>query len=165
MDLHVYCSFKAIFTGKWRMRSAVSGKSEARASGQRVTGAKHGPVAGKCKVRSAVSGKSEAPATRSWVSWVSWVSWQGASHAQRASRLPSEFPPARMPLASGRTARKGFHWKAGGQDTQDYQDTQDVAGPRTGECEALWIGRRSAGTRDACPYRRLCAKHWPMARG
>ena len=41
-----------------------------------------------------------------------------------------------MPLASGRTARKGFHWKAGGQDTQDNQDTQDVAGPRLGEREA-----------------------------
>ena len=41
-----------------------------------------------------------------------------------------------MPLASGRTARKGFHWKAGGQDTQDHQDTQDVAGPQVGEREA-----------------------------
>ena len=82
------------------------------------------------------SGKREAPATRSWVSWVSCVSWQGASHAQRASRLPSEFPPARMPLASGRTARKGFRWKAGGQDTQDHQDTQDVAGPQVGGREA-----------------------------
>ena len=146
MDLHVYCSFKAILTGKWRMRSAVSGKSEARASGQRVAGAKHGPVAGKCKVRSAVSGKSEAPATRSWVSWVSWVSWQGASHAQRASRLPSDLPPARMPLASGRTARKGFHWKAGGQD---------IPGPpgHPGRGRAAGGGARSTGRRleGGCP--------------
>ena len=41
-----------------------------------------------------------------------------------------------MPLASGRAARKGFHWMAGGQDTQDHQDTQDVAGPQVGEREA-----------------------------
>ena len=33
-----------------------------------------------------------------------------------------------MPLASGRAARKGFHWKAGGQDNRDLQDTQDMAG-------------------------------------
>ena len=56
-----------------------------------------------------------------------------------------------MPLASGRTARKGFHWKAGGQDTQDNQDTQDVAWPQVEEREARASGRRVAG-----------AKHGPI---
>ena len=56
-----------------------------------------------------------------------------------------------MPLSSGRAARKGFHWKAGGQDTQDNQDTQDVAGPRTGECEARANGVQVTG-----------AKHGPI---
>ena len=45
-----------------------------------------------------------------------------------------------MPLASGRTARKGFHRMAGGQDTQDTQDTQDVAGPQVRKREALESG-------------------------
>ena len=45
-----------------------------------------------------------------------------------------------MPLASGRTARKGFHRMASGQDTQDHQDTQDVAGPQVRKREALESG-------------------------
>ena len=52
-----------------------------------------------------------------------------------------------MPLASGRTARKGFHWKAGGQDTRDNQDTQDVAGPRVGKREARANGVQVTGAK------------------
>jgi len=45
--------------------------------------------------------------------------------------------PQGMPPASGRAARKGCHWKAGGQDAQDTQDTQEAAGPRAGRRFAL----------------------------
>ena len=57
-----------------------------------------------------------------------------------AKPLTVDGRPARMPLASGRTARKGFHRMASGQDTQDHQDTQDVAGPQVRKREALESG-------------------------
>ena len=50
-----------------------------------------------------------------------------------------------MPPSSGWTARKEFHWMAGGQDTQDHQDTQDVAGPRVGKRDARANGVQVAG--------------------
>ena len=53
-----------------------------------------------------------------------------------------------------RAARKGFHWKAGGQDTQDHQDTQDVAGPRVEGRGALGSGSQVAN-----------AERGPVARG